>query len=207
MPVQQRAYNQRFKPELKRAFTEIVESAVATYFGSVVPPSLIIGAVIKEATQLVDVKLSCQTVYNAGRHITEVVQERTQKPGCAKLDCESQSAVVASMKVNDTAIPVVEKKVARQLLLCGLSAEAAIAASLFIGQKTDRHASPSFLGEACCKTHKLCEETDGAVFSRDSRLQKYAAKDTLYARTFARRFHEDRLRTCLDFRTRIWISS
>jgi hypothetical protein len=71
-----------------------------------------------------------------------------------QLDREAEPTVVAAVEVDDDAVAVIQMKVTIQLLLCGLAREPAISASLIIGEKADRHASP-IPGEVICKTYPV----------------------------------------------------
>ena len=149
--------------KLDTTIAEMVESAMAPYFGSMIAAGLIFGAVIQEAAHLADIELPRNIVQNASRHIAEIFKEGSQKTGGAQLDRETEPAVIAAVGIDDTAVIVIQKKVTIQLLSCWLAREAAVAAPLFIGQKADRHVS-SISGGGACKTYRFCDVRQNCDF-------------------------------------------
>jgi hypothetical protein len=134
------------EPELQRGIGKVFESAMAAYFGGMIPACFTL-AVINEAAQLLDPELPGDAVDNTLRHIGQIFQKCAQKSRCAELDGEAQPGMVTPMRVDDCAIAIVKEKVPGQLLLRGFPAEAAITLPLFLGEKADRHKASFWPGE------------------------------------------------------------
>jgi|GEM_PF-4174825 len=130
------------EPELQRGIGKVLESAMAAYFGGMIPACFTL-AVINEAAQLLNPKLPGDAVDNTLRYIGEIFQKCAQRSRGAELDGEAQPGMVTPMSVDDCAVAVVKQKVPLQLLLRGLPAEAAITPPLFLGEKADRHKASS----------------------------------------------------------------
>src|ERR1051326_1161567 len=152
--------------------------------GGVVPAGFTV-AVVEEATELFDLELPREAIDHTSRYIREVFQEGAQETRRAELDGEAQPVMVATMAANQSPVAVIQVKVAGQLLRRRFSCEATVPVPLLFGQETDGHAPPRLRGRHL-QNLKVVQEGCGDSISADFRLQKYAAKATVYARTFCK---------------------
>ena len=85
--------------------------------GGVVTAGLRGRAVSQKATHLLDTELLGNTIHNASRHLSEVLQKCTQKACDTQLNGETQPAVIATPGLNQMAVAVIQVEVSIQLLL------------------------------------------------------------------------------------------
>ena len=119
------------------------------------------------------------------RHVREVLQKGAEETGGAELDGKAQTAMVAAMGVDEPAITVVQVEIAGQLFRAEFSGEAAVAVPLLFGQETDGHGPPPSRGRHLQNLQVLRGNREYRI-SAEFRLQKYPAKGSLNARTFAK---------------------
>jgi hypothetical protein len=150
----------------------------------VVPTSLTV-AVVKKATELIDLKLMSQAVDDANRHVRKVLQKGAQEASRAELNGKAETIVVATVGVDQLPVAVIQVEVPVQLFRGGFSVEVAVTISLLFGQETDGQGPPPIRGRHLQNLQVLQGNRDCRI-SAESYLQKYPAKGSFNARTFAR---------------------
>jgi hypothetical protein len=145
---------------------------------------------MEKATELFNVELSGEAVNHAIRYVREVFQKGAQEARRAKLDGEAQPIVISAMGANQSPIAVIEVKIAGQLVRRRFPDEAAVPVPQLFGQETDRHAPPPLRGRHLQNLQVLPGNRECRI-SAEFYLQKYAAKGSLNARTFAKPIRQE----------------
>jgi hypothetical protein len=94
--------------------------------------------------------------------------------------------MIATMGVDKPVITVVQVEVAGQLFRAEFSSEAAVTVPLLFGQETDGHDPPPSWGRHL-QNLQVLQGSRRRRISAEFHLQKYPAKGSLNARTFAKR--------------------
>jgi len=76
---------------------------------------------------------------NLGRHIDRVVQEHTEETHRRQLQGKPEPILIATMQTDQTSILIIEIEATLQIPTVRHPDKAAVAGSLFVTQKLDRH--------------------------------------------------------------------
>ena len=120
---------------------EVAISVVTADLGGVIP-ALLTGRVALQAGGVGDAELPAEVGDDAQWDLGGVGQEGPQEPHGPELHGESEPVVIPSVPIDQTAIRVVEMKVASQLPGRRLTGVPAVAALLLPGQEVDGHPGP-----------------------------------------------------------------
>lgn len=127
----------------------------------------------------------CDVGNDAERSFLGSFQKRTQKTNCAELDGKAQTMVVAPAKCDDLLVGVIEVEEACQLFRRWLAGKSPEAIRLIFTEEANGHGRITPAGPpALAKLLRFAKRRRRTCWL-DSRLQKYASKGSLIARTFA----------------------
>ena len=148
-------------------------------------PTLFSDAILRIAGRISNAPLVCDVGNDAQRSFLGSFQKRTQKTNCAELDGKAQTMVVAPAKCDDLLVGVIEVEEACQLFRRWLAGKSPEAIRLIFTEEANGHGRITPAGPpALAKLLRFAKRRRRTCWL-DSRLQKYASKGSLIARTFA----------------------